>query len=78
VVVGQGTAVQKEILQSWPPRRLRSIRMQCGRPCKKNACIVVENGTVKAHGEEIKNVLVDGNRFLATIPRWHSATSRQM
>ena len=30
--------------------------------------IVVEDGTVKAHGEEIKKVLVDGNEFFGSDP----------
>jgi len=69
VVVGQGTAVQKgdttimaaSAFKVNPDANAEDL-------VKKMPGIVVENGTVKAHGEEIKNVLVDGKPFFGDDP----------
>jgi hypothetical protein len=69
VVVGQGTAVQKgdttimkaEAFKVNPDANAEDL-------VKKMPGITVENGTVKAHGEEIKKVLVDGKPFFGDDP----------
>jgi hypothetical protein len=69
VVVGQGTAVQKgdtTIMKAGafkvnPDASAEDL-------VKKMPGITVENGTVKAHGEEIKKVLVDGKPFFGDDP----------
>ena len=69
VVIGQGTAVQKgdttimkaEAFKVNPDANAEEL-------VKKMPGITVENGTVKAHGEEIKKVLVDGKPFFGDDP----------
>ncbi len=69
VVVGQGTAVQKgdttimkaEAFKVNPDANAEEL-------VKKMPGITVENGAVKAHGEEIKKVLVDGKPFFGDDP----------
>jgi hypothetical protein len=69
VVIGQGTAVQKgdttimkaEAFKVNPDASAEEL-------VKKMPGITVENGTVKAHGEEIKKVLVDGKPFFGDDP----------
>jgi hypothetical protein len=69
VVTGQGTAVQKgdttimkaDAFKVNPDASAEDL-------VKKMPGITVENGTVKAHGEEIKKVLVDGKPFFGDDP----------
>jgi hypothetical protein len=69
VVVGQGTAVQKgdtTIMKAGafkvnPDASAEDL-------VKKMPGITVENGTVKAHGEEVQKVLVDGKPFFGDDP----------
>jgi hypothetical protein len=69
IVIGQGTAVQKgdttimkaEAFKVNPDASAEEL-------VKKMPGITVENGTVKAHGEEIKKVLVDGKPFFGDDP----------
>ncbi len=39
--------------------------------------VTVENGTVKAQGEGVKKVLIDGQEFLVMMPHWPCAISPQ-
>jgi len=69
IVVGQGTAVQKgdttvmtaEAFKVNPDANAEDL-------VKKMPGITVENGTVKAQGDEIKKVLVDGKPFFGDDP----------
>lgn len=69
VVVGQGTAVQKgdttimtaDAFKVNPDANAEDL-------VKKMPGITVENGTVKAHGEDISKVLVDGKPFFGDDP----------
>lgn len=69
VVVGQGTAVQKgdttvmtaDAFKVNPDANAEDL-------VKKMPGITVENGTVKAHGEDVQKVLVDGKPFFGDDP----------
>jgi hypothetical protein len=69
VIVGQGTAVQKgdttimtaEAFKVNPNANAEDL-------VKKMPGITVENGTVKAQGDEVKKVLVDGKPFFGDDP----------
>jgi hypothetical protein len=69
VVIGQGTAVQKgdttimaaESFKVNPDANAEDL-------VKKMPGITVENGTVKAQGDEVKKVLVDGKPFFGDDP----------
>jgi len=69
VVIGQGTAVQKgdttvmkaEAFKVNPDANAEEL-------VKKMPGITVENGTVKAHGEQVTKVLVDGKPFFGDDP----------
>jgi hypothetical protein len=69
VVVGQGTAVQKgdttimkaDAFKVNPDASAEDL-------VKKMPGITVENGTIKAHGEDVQKVLVDGKPFFGDDP----------
>ena len=69
VVVGQGTAVQKGDTTIMAASSFKvNPDANAEDLVKKMPGITVENGTVKAHGEEIKKVLVDGKPFFGDDP----------
>ncbi len=69
VVVGQGTAIQKGDTTIMAASSFKiNPDANAEDLVKKMPGITVENGTVKAHGEEIKKVLVDGKPFFGDDP----------
>ena len=69
VVVGQGTAVQKGDTTSMSAEAFKVNRDANAEDLvKKMPGITVENGTVRARGEDVKQVLVDGKPFFGDDP----------
>lgn len=69
VVVGQGTAVQKGDTTSMSADAFKvNTDASAEDLIKKMPGITVENGTVKARGEDVKQVLVDGKPFFGDDP----------
>jgi hypothetical protein len=69
IVVGQGTAVQKGDTTSMSADAFKvSTDANAEDLVKKMPGITVENGTIKARGEEVKKVLVDGKPFFGDDP----------
>ncbi len=69
VVVGQGTAVQKGDTTSMAADAFKvSVDANAEDLVKKMPGITVENGTIKARGEDVKQVLVDGKPFFGDDP----------
>jgi hypothetical protein len=69
VVVGQGTAVQKGDTTSMSADAFKVNQDASAEDLvKKMPGITVENGTVKARGEDVKQVLVDGKPFFGDDP----------
>ena len=69
VVVGQGTAVQKGDTTSMAADAFKVTKDANAEDLvKKMPGITVENGTVKARGEDVRQVLVDGKPFFGDDP----------
>lgn len=69
IVVGQGTAVQKGDTTSMAADAFKVNKDASAEDLvKKMPGITVENGTVKARGEDVKQVLVDGKPFFGDDP----------
>jgi hypothetical protein len=69
VVVGQGTAVQKGDTTVMTADAFKvNVDANAEDLVKKMPGITVENGTVKARGEDVKQVLVDGKPFFGDDP----------
>jgi hypothetical protein len=69
VVVGQGTAVQKGDTTVMTADAFKvNVDANAEDLVKKMPGITVENGTIKARGEDVKQVLVDGKPFFGDDP----------
>jgi hypothetical protein len=69
LVVGQGTAVQKGDTTSMSAGAFKvNTDANAEDLVKKMPGITVENGTIKARGEDVKQVLVDGKPFFGDDP----------
>ncbi|MFO7368797.1 MAG: outer membrane beta-barrel protein [Bacteroidales bacterium] len=69
VIVGQGTAVQKGDTTIMTADAFKvNVDASAEDLVKKMPGITVENGTIKARGEDVKKVLVDGKPFFGDDP----------